>query len=709
MANLGEVVGNIHPTEVIQQDTKACLPATLLGIVDPTLDLSEADIIDVMTEDGLYVPESGTGLYPANVLNHTVQKLGLAAHPVFDARVVSQDEQPKIEDRLMKVAAAFRNHEDSQVVIAYPKRREGQAPFLHYASVTGYEEAEDGPFVTISDSSDYVYPDGSADGGIKRIHWTEFVDYLTPGQGIPVMAWAVNRASEFAPELSESFEEAELPGFGLLGSPLSKDEDTGTAVPPDTLHPSSVVMPTAEITQQFNDIGSIVLSRDGQEPIGYPRFVVPKTVRRLAFDATGDIGSLPYPTREAAEAAGHLARTYGNPDMADITEADGLFWLRDSGMNNDAWQHTGLGISSRQALATLEGRGSNDLEVRAEAEHTIKTLLAKELGARHDDIYLFPTGMAAIYTLNQALIAARGDAPGVQFGFPYTDTFEQRKFGPGFDITKNVIDFREGDYDALRELVMSGQPIRSVTTEYPSNPKLWTPNFELLDEILDGKAPVIIDPTIASAINIDPSKLPPSVVALAISLTKFFSSVGNVMGGSVVLQPGSNDYAEVKAAMDAVYRDELWHEDAVVLAKNSAYFPEVMPVINKSGESTAKWLVDRFTGSNKPLAAVYHPAVHEQEAYDAIRKESGGYGGLMSLKFNDPDRAYRFFDRLDITKGPSLGTYYTLGCLYTWLAHHPVDSVRRFGVDPDLVRISIGIEDADDLKGRFEEAIAYSA
>jgi cystathionine gamma-synthase len=700
MANHFEVVGNINPTETIQLDTRACLPACLLGEVNPDLDLSEADIIEVMTEDGLFTPGEfgGTGLYPARTLSATTEKIGLITDPVFDARLASKHEGEHIDQRLLRIGEALR--EGSHVILGYPKRREGKAPFLHYSTVTGYELTPEGPVVTIMDPSD-------VDGGVKHVAWSDFFEYITPTDEIPVMAWGVRQLEDGSLSSVHATEEQDLPGFSLLATPLANDVDTGKAVPPGTNHPSSVVMPTSEITKQFNEIGDIILSRDGELPIGYPRFLVPGTVKELSLANWGEEGRLPFPTLETAQAAAHLALTYGDPSKAIPEERDGLFWLpAGSRFNIEGWQHTGLGVSSRQALATLEGQGENDLDRRVVAENTIKRTIERYTGARVNDIYLFPTGMSAIYTLNQALARIAGDdAPAVQFGFPYTDTFDQRKFGPSANISKNVVDLRNGDYDALAELVASGQPIRHIMTELPGNPKLGTPDFERLDAILDGEAPIVIDDTIGTFFNIDDAKLPANVVARVTSLTKFFSSVGDVMGGSIVLRRNSPYYALLKREIEATYQDTLWHEDAEKLADNSRYFPEIMPVINESAARLTEWLVSEQTGAGRPIEAVYHPTTTGRAEFDAVRRSDAGHGGLMSLKFNYPDAGYRFFDRLQVTKGPSLGTYFSLACLYTWLAHKPVESVEKFGVAPDLVRLSVGVEGFDDLQARVQEAL----
>jgi cystathionine gamma-synthase len=68
-----------------------------------------------------------------------------------------------------------------------------------------------------------------------------------------------------------------------------------------------------------------------------------------------------------------------------------------------------------------------------------------------------------------------------------------------------------------------------------------------------------------------------------------------------------------------------------------------------------------------------------------------------------------FYDGLDVAKGPSLGTNFTLICPYTLLAHyHELDFALSCNVPPNLIRIAVGLEDFDVLKARFEAALARS-
>ena len=68
-----------------------------------------------------------------------------------------------------------------------------------------------------------------------------------------------------------------------------------------------------------------------------------------------------------------------------------------------------------------------------------------------------------------------------------------------------------------------------------------------------------------------------------------------------------------------------------------------------------------------------------------------------------------FYDRLQVNKGPSLGTNFTLVCPYTMLAHYfELDWANSFNVPAHLIRISVGFEDEVEIIRRFSEALEHT-
>ena len=89
-------------------------------------------------------------------------------------------------------------------------------------------------------------------------------------------------------------------------------------------------------------------------------------------------------------------------------------------------------------------------------------------------------------------------------------------------------------------------------------------------------------------------------------------------------------------------------------------------------------------------------------------KPSGGWGSLVTfLPRNAPARSPQVYDALEICKGPSLGTLFSIACPFTLLAHYTeLDWAEACGVSRHLIRISVGLEDPEELWQRIDRALA---
>lgn len=108
------------------------------------------------------------------------------------------------------------------------------------------------------------------------------------------------------------------------------------------------------------------------------------------------------------------------------------------------------------------------------------------------------------------------------------------------------------------------------------------------------------------------------------------------------------------------------------------------------------------------MKRVFYPKCTSREIYSkfAKHKDSIGYGSLFSLVFHTEDDAISFYDNIEICKGPSLGTNFSLICPYTLLAHYnELDYVAKYGVDHKLIRISIGLEDSEYILKNIKKAL----
>lgn len=319
-----------------------------------------------------------------------------------------------------------------------------------------------------------------------------------------------------------------------------------------------------------------------------------------------------------------------------------------------------------------------------------------------NDVYLFPSGMASIFYAHHALLNV-SDQPkkSVCFGFPYVDTLNiLKKFGPGVHFLGLGDD---ESLDNLEEQLSQGLDILALFCECPSNPLLKTPNLHRIRQLADKyNFAIVIDETVGNFINIH---VLPYADMVASSLTKVFSGDSNVLAGSLILNPDSKYYTILKTFFNKEYEDLFWAEDALWLERNSRDFVERVHKIDDTSAKVVELL------QNSPLISqIYYPSVSDSKKYyDVIKNEGGGYGGLISFLFKQPQQAVKFFNAVNLHKGPSLGTNFTLACPYAILAHYQeLDEISQWGVDRNLIRISIGLEDPTELLDVLQKSLDES-
>lgn len=486
----------------------------------------------------------------------------------------------------------------------------------------------------------------------------------------------------------------------LFSNPLCNPDDLGKPIP-DSPHAVSVCLPTWADNVGYEEgdprVVEAMLS-------GYPRFFYHPICRELfsvcreRFAGDNEDCLVFQSSRSAEQFREFLEQHIGGPARIETCETGDVpavvFPETAARTAKLGWQHSGGGISSRHAEAVLSGRTVDNATAE---KQTIRRRIAELTGATADDVYLFPCGMNAIDTLHRAAMRMLPNRKSIQFGFPYVDALKiLEKIGPGAEFLPR------GDNDDVARLatLLTTHPPAAVYTEFPSNPLLLSPDLYRIAELCrNSDVPLFVDDTVAGFANVDVLS---TVDAVSSSLTKFFSGVGDVAGGSIVLNAAGRFYGELKTALAAEYEDILWPEDAVVLERNSRDYVERLPRINATASRVAAHLASR-----PEVEQVCYPELSETARYDQFRRADGGYGGLLSIILKDAAQtAPRFFDSLRVSKGPNLGTNFTLACPFTILAHYDeLDFVESCGVSRWLIRVSIGLEDADDLIERFDAAL----
>jgi len=337
---------------------------------------------------------------------------------------------------------------------------------------------------------------------------------------------------------------------------------------------------------------------------------------------------------------------------------------------------------------------SKQLSSSTEAKHVIRHRLAEVAGGCASDVYLYPSGMAAI---SSGLLAAQSASPGcksIQLGFPYLDVYKiQTVWGPGAHF---ISDIDPQCLEKISKLVDSEQ-LSSLVLEYPGNPLLQVPDLKELSALLHShNIPLIVDDTIGSSANFD---VLPHVDIVVTSLTKWFSGTGDVMAGSMMLNQDSKFYDKFKALVETEYEDMMYDKDAIALEINSRTFVSRMEKVNES----TKPLIE-FLRQHPAVETVWYPDSVTDP--DVLKR---GHGGLFSFVLKDRSKSMDVYKHLKVCKGPSLGTNFTIACPYTLLAHYDeLEWAEGLGIPRDLIRVSTGLEEAEDLIGRFDHALKFA-
>lgn len=286
--------------------------------------------------------------------------------------------------------------------------------------------------------------------------------------------------------------------------------------------------------------------------------------------------------------------------------------------------------------------------------------------------------------------------------FLYVDTFKVLSKVHDFDCKL----YGHANLFELEADLEAGMQLDALYTEFPGNPLLGSVDLDRLYKLAnDYNFLFVVDDTVATSVNVDLISL---CDLACTSLTKMFSGACNVMGGSIALNPRSRLFTSMKKVLEDFYIDTYFPLDVIVMERNSADFEKRVIVASRNAERIADTL-----RQDSSVDQVYYPKGNPtQDTYERFKRPGRGYGYLLSIRFKKPEAAIAFHDALDVAKGPSLGTNFTLCCAYTLFAHYSeLEWAGEYGVIEHLVRISVGIEsreDLDELVGTALDAAAKS-
>jgi cystathionine gamma-synthase len=496
---------------------------------------------------------------------------------------------------------------------------------------------------------------------------------------------------------------------------------------PDRLHGISCSLPTMRSVIGYEEKDPAITSHLTS---GYPRFVVHPLLRGVAAELA---------RRDPALAGRHLWLTAGpaaalalcaslgqlgdvislTPCLAAVAlPADSSPELANSARRY--LQHTGAFASSRAAEDWLVAAG---LLPAAEPErlflgtaaaadsHVCQTLAAAYgHGLAAADVHLVPSGMAATYAAFQAVNAVQaplGRTRWIQLGWLYLDTIAiLQKFtaAPAEDYLHHADVF---DLAGLRRLLEAHRgKVAGLLAEVPTNPLIQTTDLPALSALCrEHGVALVLDPTIASPFNID---VLPHADLVANSLTKYTASEGDVILGAVTTNPSSPLAAALRPALAAASSlAALYPRDVARLAAQIDATPALIARIN----ATTPRVVAFLTAHPRVTEVHWSGQKYSASNYAALARSPVSVGSMIS--FSVSGKLDAFYDRLRLAKGPSFGLATSLICPFMFLAHYDLVTTETGraelaanGIAPELLRLSVGAEPAEDIIAALAEALA---
>ena len=241
---------------------------------------------------------------------------------------------------------------------------------------------------------------------------------------------------------------------------------------------------------------------------------------------------------------------------------------------------------------------------------------------------------------------------------------------------------------------------RAIFVESPVNPTCRVLDLKPISYLTKevGLA-LVVDSTFASPANFRPLEHGADVVIP--STTKFLNGHHDALGGAVM---GTASYVEEVRQKMMVWGQAPDPFACWLLERGLKTLDVRVKRSNENALRIARWASER-----KEIKRVHYPGLESHPDHDIAKEQLDGFGGMLALELTGGGKATeRFVRRLRLfTHAASLGGVDSLVSepRYTSHTHHTAEERARIGVPDGFLRLSIGIEDADDLIADLEQAL----
>ena len=347
-----------------------------------------------------------------------------------------------------------------------------------------------------------------------------------------------------------------------------------------------------------------------------------------------------------------------------------------------------------------EGLGKHKGFEYARTQNPTRSALEQNLAALEGGkaCFAFASGMAAtnaVMTLLQA-----GDHVIVSDN-TYGGTFRLfdkvlRKFGVEF----SYVDAREPQN--VEEATKA--ETRMVFVETPTNPVMSLVDIRAVSEITRRRGlRLVVDNTFMSPYFQRQLELGADIVVH--STTKYLNGHSDSVGGAVILndEEDINAMAFIQNAAGAI----ISPMDAWLVMRGTKTLAVRMRQHDENGR-----IVAQFLSEHPSVKKVYYPGLKSHPQHDLASRQMSGFGGMISFETGSLENAKRVLEAVRVcTLGESLGGVESLISHPATMTHASVPETERarLGITDGLVRVSVGIEDVEDIIADLDQALSTIA
>jgi len=327
------------------------------------------------------------------------------------------------------------------------------------------------------------------------------------------------------------------------------------------------------------------------------------------------------------------------------------------------------------------------------------------------------SGMAAITNVILALAGAGTNIVTSKHLFGNTLSLFERTLKP-WGLEVKYVDMSQPD--EVRQAI--DENTRAVFLESITNPQLEVADFKAISEVTsETDVPLIVDGTVTTPYLFRSREFGANIEVL--SSTKYISGGATSMGG-VIIDNGNFDWRKSPRLKDwaskmgplallGALRREVFRNVGSCLAPHHAYLHslglETMSLRIEKSCSNALDLAE-FLQQHEKVASVNYPGLPESEFHKIASEQfDKRYGGILTFDLESREACFKLIDNLHLIKrATNVNDNKTL-ILHpasTIFCEYPDEVLSDIGVRQTMIRLSVGIEDLDDLRKDLERGLA---